>query len=145
MCDKKIIAPNKIKMFFTTNHSSIINYNESKNDETYINLFTRPIMYYKSIKSHNINKKPIKNDISFNHLLNHCIYDKTNIYNGFRITNDLKYELYKYRIRKLKIKEPVKISTWDDCGDRIDEIKEKINLLKIKKPVKNSNWMDYDD
>lgn len=59
-----------------------------------------------------------------------------------KLYSDLKDEFYKNKIKKLKIREPVKISSWHDCGDRMDEIKERIKELKIKKPVEKSNWIE---
>ena len=60
-----------------------------------------------------------------------------------QIYSDLKDEIYKNKIKKLKIKEPVKISSWHDCGDRLDEIKERIKMLKIKEPVIHSKWIEW--
>jgi hypothetical protein len=37
----------------------------------------------------------------------------------------------------------VKISSWHDCGDRLDEIREKMIALKIKEPVVQSKWIDW--
>ena len=59
-----------------------------------------------------------------------------------KLYSDLKDEFYKNKIKKLKIREPVKISSWHDCGDRMDEIKERMKELKIKKPVEKSNWIE---
>ena len=48
-------------------------------------------------------------------------------------------------IKKIKLKEPVKISFYDpfdpdDSFDPISLLKEKIQKLKIKDPVKKSSW-----
>lgn len=60
-----------------------------------------------------------------------------------KLYSDLKDEFYKNKIKKLKIKEPVKISSWNDCGDRLDEIREKMIALKIKEPVCKTKWIDW--
>jgi hypothetical protein len=69
-------------------------------------------------------------------------YQFQNYIHKNKLYSDLKDEIYKNKIKKLKIKEPVKISSWHDCGDRLDEIRERIKELKIKKPVEKSKWID---
>lgn len=69
-------------------------------------------------------------------------YQFQNYLHKNKLFTDLKDEIYKNKIKKLKIKGPVKISSWHDCGDRLDEIKERIKELKIKKPVEISKWID---
>lgn len=58
-------------------------------------------------------------------------------------------QLYrKYKIKSLKLREPVKISTWffdyfEQLYHLLDlEKKRKIKQLKIKEPVKISKWVD---
>jgi hypothetical protein len=70
-------------------------------------------------------------------------YQFQNYIHKNKVYSDLKDQIYKNKIKKLKIKEPVKISSWDDCGDRLDEIKEKIRILKIKEPVFQTKWIDW--
>ena len=49
----------------------------------------------------------------------------------------------KEKIKLLKIKEPVKKSSWVDYTDTLYEKKELMNILKLKEPVKNSSWIDF--
>ena len=49
----------------------------------------------------------------------------------------------KEKIKLLKIKEPVKKSSWVDYTDTLYEKKELMNILKLKEPIKNSSWIDF--
>jgi hypothetical protein len=73
---------------------------------------------------------------------NNIINNKKDYSDNFISQNDKIIDLRKEKIKKLKIKEPVKVSSWHDCGDNLDEIKEKIIKLKLKEPVKISSWDD---
>ena len=57
------------------------------------------------------------------------------------IKDDIKKDYKKERIKELKIKEPVKNTSWN-YGDIFTDVKERINELKIKEPVKISSWID---
>jgi len=124
----------KMNLFFTQNEISeknhvihpIQNHINSVKNKSNINLFR----IYKHAKIGVLNEN--KNDYQFQNYLNKNI-----------LFSDLKDEIYKNKIKKLKIKGPVKISSWHDCEDRLDEIKEKIKELKIKKPVEISKWIDF--
>ena len=61
----------------------------------------------------------------------------------FMKKNDIKNkeDFKKERIKQLKLKEPIKTTSWD-YGDMFTDIKERIIELKIKEPVKESSWID---
>jgi len=51
---------------------------------------------------------------------------------------------YKERIKKLKIKEPVKKTNWIDYGDIFTDTKERIKELKLREPVQKTLFIDDD-
>jgi len=50
--------------------------------------------------------------------------------------------LLKERIKKLKIKEPVKKTNWIDYGDIFTDTKERIKELKLREPVQKTLFID---
>lgn len=141
-------------MIFTQSNNIII----PRNKITKMNLFfTQNEMLNKDHPVHviqqEINHVKNKSNINLFRIYKHTkigIINENNNENQFQnylyknqLYSDLKDELYKNKIKKLKIKEPVKISSWDDCGDRLDEIREKMIALKIKEPVFKTKWIDW--